>query len=221
MSIETNIFKKAVVDFDKLNSYGFNKKDNCYLYEKKFLNDAFKAIVSVSNKGIVSGKVIDLDINEEYFCLRTDMSGEFVNKVRNEYKKILIDIKNKCFEEKYFIGKQANRITECIKNKFDVDPEFLWDKLPGCGVFRSFSSGKWFGIIMNISLSKIGAESGESECLNVKLNRVEILELLKRKGFYKAYHMNKKDWISIVLNDTLSDNEVMNLIDESYNLVSK
>ena len=33
----------------------------------------------------------------------------------------------------------------------------------------------------------------------------EILELVGKPGLYKAYHMNKKSWISIVLNDTLDD----------------
>ena len=43
---------------------------------------------------------------------------------------------------------------------------------------------------------------------------------LKKEGFYKAYHMNKKSWISIILNDTLNNKEIYELIDESYNLIN-
>jgi predicted DNA-binding protein (MmcQ/YjbR family) len=32
--------------------------------------------------------------------------------------------------------------------------------------------------------------------------------------------MNKSDWISIILNDTLKDEEITLLIDESYKLIS-
>ncbi|MGP1597592.1 MmcQ/YjbR family DNA-binding protein [Peptoanaerobacter stomatis] len=35
---------------------------------------------------------------------------------------------------------------------------------------------------------------------------------------YPGYHMNHKHWISVVLNETLSDNEVMKLIENSFSL---
>ena len=72
---------------------------------------------------------------------------------------------------------------------------------------------------MNINISKIESGNKEIEIINVKLNRDKIQKLLNKKGFYKAYHMNKIDWITIILNDTVSDLDIIELIDESYNLV--
>ena len=69
---------------------------------------------------------------------------------------------------------------------------------------------------MNLDLSKLDNNSGEVEIINVKLDENKIQKLLKQKGFYKAYHMNKKSWITIILDDTLSDKYIMDLIDESY-----
>ena len=70
---------------------------------------------------------------------------------------------------------------------------------------------------MNIDKSKLDPkQSGKVEVLNIKFAPEEILQLLKQKGFYPAYHMNKKSWISIVLNDTLNDNVILNLIDKSH-----
>ena len=80
---------------------------------------------------------------------------------------------------------------------------------------------KWYSIIMNISSDKLNKEIGEVEIINLKLDENEITELLKEKGFYKAYHMNKKDWISIILNDTLEDKEIFSLIDESYEIINE
>ena len=132
MNIEKNIFKRAIIDKNKLKEYGFNNNK----YETTFLNE-FKAIISIDNKGNVHGKVIDLETNEEYTNIYTEMNGEFVSKVRNEYKRILIDIRDKCFINKYFIYDQANRISKFIKEEYNVIPEFLWDDSPGCGVFRN------------------------------------------------------------------------------------
>lgn len=221
MSIETEIFKRSTVDFKKLKKYGFEKNNNNYTLEKLFFNDDFKAIISINEKGNISGKVIDLQVDEEYLGLRTETTGEFVNKVRKAYKDILIDIRDHCFEPQYFISDQANRINKYIKNKYNDEPEFLWSKFPGYAIFRNKSNNKWYGIIMNLDLSKLGGGSGEVEIINIKLSENKIQKLLKKDGFYKAYHMNKTDWISIILNNTLKDDEIITLLNESYNLISE
>ena len=220
MNIESEIFKKSKVIINKLVKYGFKKEKDNYVYETLFFNDSFKAIIKVNKDGKVIGGVIDIESNEEYLGLRIEGLSGFANKVKEEYIKILNDIKEKCFEEKYFIFDQSNRITKYIKDKYNNDPEFLWDKYDGSGVFRNTNSGKWYGIIMNVDISKLDKGSGEIEVLNVKLDENKIPELIKQKGYYEAYHMNKKYWISIILNDTLSDEDIISLIDESFKLVN-
>ena len=221
MNIENEIFKRCNVNFKNLEKYGFKKEKNYYLLEKNFLNNGFKAVIKVDDKGIVTGKIIDLEVNEEYLGFRTSMTGEFVNKIRDNYQDILLDIKKHCFDKNYYISNQANRINNYIKEKYHNEPEFLWDKFPGYGVYRNNINNKWFSIIMNIDLSKLDDGHGEVEIINVKLDEDKVFNLLKKKGFYKAYHMNKTDWISIILNETLSDDEITSLIDESYNLINE
>ena len=219
--MEDEMFKRSKIDFNKLIKYGFKKEIDKYKYEIDFFDNNFRAIITVSDSGNLVGKIIDLEFGEEYTNIRTAMSGEFVNKVREEYRTILNDIKANCFEDKSFINTQANNIVKYIKYKYNVEPEFLWKKYPFFGVFRNKNNKKWFALITNIDLSKIDYGSGEVELLNIKLDEDKIKLLLNKKGFYKAYHMNKKSWISIVLNDTLTDEEIFELIDESYELISK
>ena len=70
---------------------------------------------------------------------------------------------------------------------------------------------------MNIDKSKLGINStGEIEIINIKLESDEIRYLLKQDGFYPAYHMNKKSWITVILNNTVSDENIMSLIEKSY-----
>lgn len=220
MNIEKDIFKRTIVNFKQIELYGFKKENNKYIFEKNFLKDDFKAIITIDDKGIISGKVIDLQINEEYTNINTEMTGEFINKVRESYKDILIDIRNKCFENKYFLFDQSNRINKYIKDKYNNEPEFLWNKFPGYAVYRNEKNKKWYGIIMNLDMSKLNNGTGETEIINIKLDENKIKKLLKQKGFYEAYHMSKKDWISIILNDTLKDDEIISLLNESYELVN-
>ena len=65
-----------------------------------------------------------------------------------------------------------------------------------------------------INSTKINGKDENVEILNVKLDKDKIQNLLKIKGFYSAYHMNKKSWITMILDETLDDNTIMELIDE-------
>lgn len=221
MSIENEIFKRVNIDFKKLIEYGFKKDKNRYIYEKPILDNNFNVIITIDNKGVVSGKVFDLQVNEEYTNIRTEMNGEFVSRVREEYRNILIDIKKRCFEDKCFIYNQTNKIVKYINDKYNIEPEFLWKKYPYFGIFRNKNNNKWFALITNVDKSKIDKGIGEVELLNIKLDKDKIKFLLDKDGFFEAYHMNKKSWISIILNDTLADEMIFELINESYDIINK
>jgi predicted DNA-binding protein (MmcQ/YjbR family) len=219
MNFEENIFKRCSVNFSKLLAYGFKKENDCYFYSKIILNNTFRVDIMVNSQGLLSGKVIDLAFNEEYNNFRMENNiGSFASKIRNEYETILLDIKTNCYISHYFIGNQANRITNLILKKYGDKPEFLWAKSPYYGVFRNTNNQKWYAIIMNINSIKLNNKNKEVEIINLKLNDNEIINLLNKKGFYKAYHMNKKYWITIILDDTISDEEIMIYLLESYNL---
>lgn len=223
MNIEEEIFKRSHVILEKLEPYGFSKINDKYIYTRHFFNNTFKAEITIDKNRILTGKVIDLEFNEEYTNIRViNQTGKFVNKIRNLYKDILINIKENCFEEDFFISKQANMLTKYINDTYQDKPEFLWNKFKGYGVFRNKEKQKWYGIIMNIDKSKLDNHTeGEIEILNIKLNQDKIIELLNQKGFYKAYHMNSKDWISIILDGTIPDKKIISLLNESYNLINK
>jgi len=217
MNIEDEIFKRSKVNFKKLLLYGFVKKNNTYKYSKEFMN-TFRADIMINENGVVLSKVFDINTNDEYINFRIEeQNGEFVSKVREEYKKILKDIDDNCFEKKYFIYEQSNVIANLIKNYYNDEPYFAWEKSPGAGVFRNPNNKKWYGLLMNIDKSKLDKKYfGEVEIINVKLSEEKILELLKREGFYKAYHMNKKNWITIILDDTLSNEDIFEYIKISH-----
>ena len=83
---------------------------------------------------------------------------------------------------------------------------------------------KWFALIGSVGINKIDKNSDsttEVEIINLKISPNNINELLNKKGIYEAYHMNKKNWITIILDNTLTDEDIMDYIEESYNLVNK
>ncbi len=220
MNIEDEIFKKSKIDYDKLLNYGFVLDNNIYKYNKFILNNTFMISVLVNGEGKVNVKVFDLIINDEYTSFRIkDNNSSFVSKINNEIIILLNDIKNNCFINREFIYDQTNRIVSLIKNEYNDLPEFLWSTAPNYAVFRNKINNKWYLVIMNINMSKLDNKTNrEVEIINIKLDPNKIDDLLKEKGYFKAYHMNKKYWISIVLDDSIPDNLIIDLIHESYNL---
>ena len=47
----------------------------------------------------------------------------------------------------------------------------------------------------------------------------QILEIIDNKNIFPAYHMNKKHWISIVIDKNIKLEAIKELIDISYSLV--
>lgn len=217
MEIEKEIFRNCIVNYSKLEKYGFVKLKDMYKFSIKIMDNTFRADIVVFTNGEVQGKVIEEEYDEEYINFRIKGEiGKFAGKVKENYLSILQDIKEKCFDSKYFVFNQTNRIANYIFGKYGNTPEFLWKKHPRYGVFRNTNNKKWYGVIMDINKNKICDGNGEVEILNVKLNKELVTKLLKEKGFYKAYHMQKINWITIILDDTINDEKIMELIDISY-----
>ena len=162
---------------------------------------------------------MDLETNYEYTLERIEnQTGSFVSSLKKEIESIVTDIVEKCAKSNKFLTDQANRLAAKIEEKYQSVPEFLWKKYPGYAIFRNKENNKWYAAIMNILKEKLEKGAYEVEIIDVKLTPEKIQSLLTRKGFYEAYHMNKKKWISIILDETLSDEDIFKYIDESYQL---
>lgn len=226
MSIEQKIFERKRFDPKKLLEYGFQRKSDCFIYQSDFMNGDFHAYISVTDKDIISGRVIDTMNDEEYAPLRVEnLTGAYVGQVRNEYKNLLNDIADKCCTTVLFAFDQANRITEQIIAKYAVHPDFPWEQsqYQSYGTFRHTDSGKWFALIMNIKWDSLLKNKNQNtiDIINLKVNPKKCTGLTTTNGIYPGYHMNHQNWISVVLNDTLSDEEIMRLIEDSFSLTNQ
>lgn len=63
------------------------------------MND-FKAETRIDEAGILTGKIYDRSLTEEYTNFRINsLKGEFVSSIRNDYIELLCNIKQNCFED--------------------------------------------------------------------------------------------------------------------------
>ena len=88
--------------------------------------------------------------------------------------------------------------------------------------FMVEDKGKWYGLMMEVPLQKLGvASQANALILNVKIHPEDKERLITTDGVYEAYHMNKKHWISIALNVCTDDALIKECIYTSYKCVAK
>lgn len=105
-----------------------------------------------------------------------------------------------------------------ISEQYGTEPEYPWADSPDAAVLRNIG-GKWYGLVMNIHGEKLGVpEKGLVDVLNVKCSPILSGDLRQKEGIFPAYHMNKNHWLSLLLDGTVSDEEVKALLDMSHQM---
>ena len=216
MRIEEEVFARHKLIPDKLIDYGFKTENNRLAYSRELPDDGMKIIVEYD--GAIAGRIIDLSLNDSYMAFRVDGATGYSAQIRQKYIELLTDIRDHCCKNQYFGTPQAQRISEYIFEAYSSAPEFLWPNIPSYAAFRQPGKKKWFAVMGGVPLNKVDREAKSAqpvEVINVKVDQDRIKDYLSQAGIYEAFHMNKKCWVSIILDDTLPDNAIRGMIDDS------
>lgn len=120
-----------------------------------------------------------------------------------------------------FTDMTRQELFDWVKAVYDTTPEYQWAKYPGYAVLRN-NDNKWYAVIMDVPKNRFGIDSDEVvDVLDVKADMMLIDMLVGQPGYYRAYHMNKNQWISIFLDGSVSDETIKNMIAESFEKTSK
>ena len=211
------IFDKNIFNSKLAIAYGFSKTGDYYILQSDIDMENFNVIIKIG-KDSFEVNVIQLPFNEEYILFNVlDSKGKFVSKIRKKVNELIEDIVNSCFTSLDY----RKLLLDYVKEKYGTIPEEPWED-NNHATIKTTNSKKWYGIFMSVSYKTLGLDkSGKIDILNVKLNPELIESLIDKKHFFPAYHMNKKYWITILLDSDMDLNLVKSLIDESFNLVEK
>lgn len=113
------------------------------------------------------------------------------------------------------------KLEKYIEETFSASAEYIFDKSPSTCIFRHENNRKWFAIVMDIKKNLLGIDSDETvTVMNVKCDFILINSLLSENGFYPAYHMNKTHWITVLLDGTVENQKIYDLLDISYDMTA-
>ncbi|MBQ6067523.1 MAG: MmcQ/YjbR family DNA-binding protein [Clostridia bacterium] len=224
MGPEEDIFTRRTLRPETLAGFGFTPEGDGWRYEESIMDGDFRAEVFVTPQGTVEGRVIDLAAGEEYLPIRAKAhTGPFVGLVREAYGAVLRRIAEACFTETPFASAQANRIAGRIAERYGEAPDYPFGDPPEPAVFRYPANRKWYAIVMRVRRQRVTKEPAPPEdtpfadVMNVKVGKNNAEKYTGIPGIYPAYHMSHTDWVSILLDGTVPDETVTDLIDASRN----
>ena len=108
------------------------------------------------------------------------------------------------------------QVFDFAKQRYGTEPDYPWKDENA--VLRH-ADRKWYAVVLKVGRDKLGLEGNEIiDVINLKCDPLLIGSLCTQDGFHRAYHMNKEKWISIRLDGSVTEEQIKNLMDFSYEL---
>ena len=206
------------IDCQRAIAYGFSRTEAGLELKKELPGVGLYAVFVIAGKSF-EVNVFDADTDEEYlpFNVLDNITG-FVTGIREQVEDLVQEIKEKCLLN----SNMKLRLMEYCERKFGTEPEAPWEDSPDAYTFKTAKRNKWYALFMTIPYKSLGlVAKGTLDVVNIKLPPEKVLDIIDRVHFYPAYHMNKKHWITIVLDKEVDEPLVQQLLEESYGLVEK
>ena len=223
MTFEDAYFKQKVLKHESLEPFGFITTEKGYEFRKPLMAEELEARLFIDFEGKLTGQVVDIEFDESYDTFRSPhATGTYVGQVREAYGVLLSQVADFCYDEQLFSSSQANRLANFLVKEFSDQADHPFEKYPDYLSFRV--DGKWYALFFPLKGEKLGL-SGEKadlvyDVVNLKVDPSQMDKLLDLDGIFPSYHMSKKTWISLVLDETIPDQTIFELLRESRSLVA-
>ncbi len=124
--------------------------------------------------------------------------------------------------DKFILGNFGGVVKDCP-----------WENESDFVVYRHGDNRKWFALKFEVSKEQLlrlknddailnGYVDGEMvEVVNVKVDPEMIMDVVREAGFLPAFHMNRKHWVTILLDAEVDAARMKALVEMSYNLTAR
>ena len=201
---------------EQLNGFGFKDEAEKLIYRKEILDSSFLIEISFVDSQLLV-EVYDLEFDEVYSLYGVDSAvGETVQNIREHVENLLRSILGLADKS----GKISSEVIDYC-NKYGGNHVNPFKKHPDILAFVN-EKNKWYALLSDVEYNKLNKNTDittKVKILNVKHPTDKILDIIDNKNIFPAYHMNKKHWISIVLDKNIKLETIKELIDISYSLV--
>ena len=210
------VFSQYVFVPDKAVGYGFVLDEGRYTFRKPLPESGFYAVFRIGEDSF-EAKVYEEPDGEEYLPFEVSVqSGGFVSAIRSYVDDIADVIVGNCFA----LADVKALLLDHVREKYGTVPEAPWGEEEECHTLNTAKRHKWYGLFMLIPYKCLGVgREGRINVLNLKVRPEDIPAIIDHVHYFPAYHMNKKHWISILLDRGADIERIKKLLDDSYAIV--
>ena len=202
---------------EQLLQFGFKEEVEKLIYRKEILDSSFLIEISFVDSQLLV-EVYDLEFDEVYSLYSVDSAvGETVQNIREYVENLLRSILGLADES----GKISSEIIDYCNEKYGENHVNPFKKHPDILAFVN-EKNKWYALLSDVEYNKLNKNTDittKVKILNLKYPTDNISDIIDNQNIFPAYHMNKKHWISIVLDKNIKMETIKKLIDISYSLV--
>lgn len=215
------LFAQGEPNQNKLLENGFTRSENGFLRESPLMDFILRVLVSTEGK--LRAEIFDPEADAPYTMhLVENAEGSFVGEVRKAYESALLEIAETCFDKAVFKSRFAKRLIEYAAERYGEECEYLWEKFPENGVLRRADNRKWYAGVFTCAGNKVGLSTDNIvEIVDLRADGDEIPALIHRRGFAPAWHMNKKSWITVLLDGSVEFSEIVKMLEKSREIAAK
>ena len=115
-------------------------------------------------------------------------------------------------------GMTKEELTAYVRGRFSTDPDYPFEE-EDVFVFRRQNNRKWFAVAMTVPYTRLGIEKdGNADIIDVKCGPLMMDVYRQQPGILPGYHMNKDNWVTILLDGTAETETIKELLEISYDL---
>lgn len=212
---DNRVFDKYIFLPEKALCNGFVLRDGFYIKKKPLRESGFYAVFQITADSM------DIQVYEEpddelFLPFSANADGSFVGKIRADVDEARKEILKSCFA----LADIKALLLAYVKDTYGTEPEAPWGRLKEYHTLNTAVRHKWYGLFMLIPYRYLGVErEGKINVLNLKVKPGDIPSLIDNVHYFPSYHMNKKYWISILLDREADVERIKGLLDESYAIV--
>ena len=126
--------------------------------------------------------------------------------------------------EQVFNSPQAQEVIAYVRKKYGDELEFLWQKFPKNAIWRNKDNQKWYAALLAVPRNKLAGQTSEEEVeiIDIRFQKNEALEFAESNdNVFPGYHMNKNNWVTIILDGSMATEQILELLDQSYRISLK
>ena len=215
-------FENKRVNMSKLGQFGFEPNQNGqYQFRILIMQGQFKMIIELNTDGSLNTTLTDTTTSEVYVLhLTSQAHGQFVGQVAQAYQDVLYNIEQHCYGNDVFQSTPERKLIAQVKAVYGDDLEFLWPKFPQNAVWRRSDTHKWYGALLTVTSDKLALPGATHvvTVLDLRARPEDLSMLIDGQHYLPGYHMNKKHWYSILLDDVVPLATIMDDVKVSYML---